>query len=284
MQKAIAEQKPGSVVLVDGRALRRTGWAELLADWARGNGLDVVAIAPEAVSNLSMADSDYRLAILSLGAMPLRDPVALAWLEGMMAALPATPVVVISDLEDSAEVVAAYRAKARGFVPTSTEPEVALRTLTFIMGGGSFFPPTALFGRGQEAENRPIDLDGGRLGESSSRRSRADLTGRQEEVMGHLAAGLTNKAIAQLMGMRESTVKVHVRQIMRKLGATNRTQAALAATNAVSQAPAQAAAAEVETASPEGAVPRRRDASAEPRLTLLPSSRPEAPPRLLGRS
>ncbi|MFC3126687.1 DNA-binding response regulator [Pseudoroseomonas globiformis] len=230
MQQALAEQQNAAVVLVDPRPLRRTGWVGLLSGWAEANGLRIEAAEPDAIAGLSNPGAAYRLAILSLGATSLQDPTASAWLAAIMEAVPQTPLVVVSDLEDASEVVAAYRAKARGFVPTTTEPEVALRTFAFIMGGGSFFPPTALFGRseqrqGQEASaRRPV--------EAPIRTGRSDLTGRQGVVMEHLAAGLTNKAIARLLGMRESTVKVHVRQIMRKLGATNRTQAALAAASA----------------------------------------------------
>jgi DNA-binding NarL/FixJ family response regulator len=53
------------------------------------------------------------------------------------------------------------------------------------------------------------------------------LTSRQTDVLHLLRSGQSNKYIARELNMRESTVKVHVRQIMRKLGAANRTQAAL---------------------------------------------------------
>ena len=53
------------------------------------------------------------------------------------------------------------------------------------------------------------------------------LTLRQREVLEQLRLGLSNKEIARALEMSEPTVKVHVRQVMRKLGVTNRTQAAL---------------------------------------------------------
>jgi DNA-binding NarL/FixJ family response regulator len=53
------------------------------------------------------------------------------------------------------------------------------------------------------------------------------LTVREQEVLERLRQGASNKLIGQQLKMRESTVKVHVSQIMRKLGAANRTQAAL---------------------------------------------------------
>ena len=50
------------------------------------------------------------------------------------------------------------------------------------------------------------------------------LTPRQTDVLGHLARGQPNRTIARDLGMSESTVKVHVRNIMRKLKASNRTE------------------------------------------------------------
>jgi DNA-binding NarL/FixJ family response regulator len=58
-----------------------------------------------------------------------------------------------------------------------------------------------------------------------------NLTERQKSVLEHLGRGDSNKAIARLLGIREGTVKVHVRQIMRKLGVANRTQVAIACAN-----------------------------------------------------
>jgi DNA-binding NarL/FixJ family response regulator len=58
-----------------------------------------------------------------------------------------------------------------------------------------------------------------------------NLTTRQKSVLERLSHGETNKAIARRLGIREGTVKVHVRQIMRKLGVVNRTQVAIACAN-----------------------------------------------------
>jgi DNA-binding CsgD family transcriptional regulator len=57
------------------------------------------------------------------------------------------------------------------------------------------------------------------------------LTARQKAVLELLSRGETNKVIARRLGMREGTVKVHVRQIMHKFGVTNRTQLAVVCAN-----------------------------------------------------
>jgi DNA-binding CsgD family transcriptional regulator len=110
------------------------------------------------------------------------------------------------------------------------DPGVALRALGFILCGGTFFPPHALAdlsqvsakstGAGAGTSSRsgsPITLPGG-------------LTSRQREVLDCLRHGRSNKQIARELNMQEATVKVHIRQIMRRLGVKNRVQAAIEAT------------------------------------------------------
>ena len=58
-------------------------------------------------------------------------------------------------------------------------------------------------------------------------RNEVGLTARERQVLERLQLGAPNKLIARQLNLRESTVKVHIRRILRKLGAVNRTQAAL---------------------------------------------------------
>jgi two-component system nitrate/nitrite response regulator NarL len=53
------------------------------------------------------------------------------------------------------------------------------------------------------------------------------LTGRERQILNHLAGGLSNKAIAQLLSISHETVKLHIRHILAKLGLTSRVQAAV---------------------------------------------------------
>ena len=107
----------------------------------------------------------------------------------------------------------------------SVTPPVAMQAFTFIMSGGSFFPPAALIQTTRvESSVRVIAAQGTTLVADAR-----GLTTRQQEVLKRLSQGESNKLIGRQLKLRESTVKVHVRQIMRKLGATNRTQAALCA-------------------------------------------------------
>ncbi|MFG1417382.1 hypothetical protein V5F38_06145 [Xanthobacter sp. V0B-10] len=84
------------------------------------------------------------LGILNLGGLSVDERTATRWIGSLLSRLPDTPLVVLSDRDDDAEAVRALRMGARGFIHTGTAPEVAMNALSFIMGGGTFFPPGAL--------------------------------------------------------------------------------------------------------------------------------------------
>lgn len=230
MQQADASSDETSLlVIIDDMELRRAQIANFLAPWAQSAGLSVLA-APVASLDRQVngsAESGCRLAVLNIGGVAVDHPETQRSLDGIRAALHDTPTVIISDRDESEEAVAAFRAGVRGFIPTRTEPSVALQALTFILGGGSFFPPAALLHeRPAEGAGRP---GAGRAAAGWADSRSRGLTARQRQVLELLRQGKPNKLIALELRMQESTVKVHVRQIMRKLGAMNRTQAAICA-------------------------------------------------------
>lgn len=134
-------------------------------------------------------------------------------------AFPSVPLIVLSDAEDAQQpktIRSALKSGAHGFIPTRTTGiPIALAAIRFVKAGGTFAPLDLLL------TNRP---DRTTAMPDAARQSR--LTSRQMAVLSHLQQGKANKIIAYELGMSESTVKVHVRNIMRKMGATNRTQAA----------------------------------------------------------
>jgi len=125
------------------------------------------------------------------------------------------PVVLFTDGEDAGQILEALNAGARGVVPASLSLEVANQALRLVKAGGTFVPANALCA--------PRDIPG----EAGLKREGGGIfTVRQTAVVEKLAQGKANKIIAYELAMCESTVKVHVRTIMRKLRATNRTHAA----------------------------------------------------------
>lgn len=220
--------KPG-ILVVDSMKLRRACFAQLIHEWATTRQLAITAISPTGLPSEFDSEPNCRLVVLSVGGASLHEPDTQVCLRELVSLMPATPLIVVSDLEMPNEVATAFTAGASAFLPTSIEPKLALQVMAFVLDGGSFFPPHLLLNHRKEAsgagggEQKPID----RTDDAPSGHSR--LTGRQQEVAHLLRRGMSNKLIARELMMTEATVKVHVRQIMRKLGATNRTQAALCA-------------------------------------------------------
>jgi DNA-binding NarL/FixJ family response regulator len=109
----------------------------------------------------------------------------------------------------------ALRGGVNGFISTSHTAAATLQSaIMFVLNGGVFVPPELFL------EQHPA---------ATASYPRADitdpLTKRQQEVFAKLKEGKPNKIIAFELGMSESTAKVHIRNIMHRLGATNRTQA-----------------------------------------------------------
>lgn len=254
MQDVVAEDNRTEVLVIDTHVLRRASLVGLLEPWAIGNHVVLLPLSPEALRANGQTTARAALGVLSLGGTLIAEAFASGWLADTMQALSRVPTAILSDHEQVEEVVAALRAGARGFIPTTMEPAIALQALTFIMGGGSFFPPGALLRRDEMRNHRNIQL-ARRERSGDPRLDALPLTTRQRAVLLHLQDGQSNKTIARLLNMRESTVKVHVGQIIRKLGVTNRTQVALTVMAADASGAKDAAPVAIPLAVPEPATP-----------------------------
>ncbi|HJU19095.1 MAG TPA: response regulator transcription factor [Stellaceae bacterium] len=137
--------------------------------------------------------------------------------------LPDAWVVMLSDRDDADEVAQALGCGVRGYIPTSIDCEVAFAALNLISAGGTFVPAHVLRSKAA-AQPDNVSEDG-----RSNLSGLLDLTHRELAVLQLLREGKSNKLIAALLKMQESTVKVHVRNILKKLRVSNRTQAAAAA-------------------------------------------------------
>jgi DNA-binding NarL/FixJ family response regulator len=126
----------------------------------------------------------------------------------------------MSDLAEPAEVHMAMQLGARGYLPADLSFFQAVAAIRFVAQGGVFIPPCALAtssGAHRASPAGPTDSSGRAI----------QFSPRQREVLERLKQGKQNKIIAYELDMCQSTVKVHVRHIMRKLKARNRTQVAL---------------------------------------------------------
>lgn len=131
-----------------------------------------------------------------------------------------TPIIVLSGEDDLQRVAHALECGAQGYITTSMALDVAVAVIRLVAAGGTFAPAGTL-------------MDAARPRADGAAVTKGDdvnfFTERQAAVIEALRRGMGNKMIACELNLRESTVKVHVRKIMRKLNATNRTQAAFLA-------------------------------------------------------
>lgn len=128
------------------------------------------------------------------------------------------PVIALASTNDPGLAFAAIRCGAKGFIPVTMGFEIAIEVMRFILAGGTYVPPDCLLAPDQLGLPAPTTL------------SRLNmLTGRELSVVQAIQQGKSNKIIAHELNMCLSTVKVHVRNVMRKMNAKNRTDVAMKA-------------------------------------------------------
>lgn len=125
------------------------------------------------------------------------------------------PVIILSDIENNSDtLIEMFESGARGFIPTvNTTFEQVVEIIRFVKVGGIFAPISILSLRrtkSQSATARPVSND--------------QFTPSELAILDRLKLGKANKIIAHELRVSESTVKVHIGRIMRKLKVTNRTQ------------------------------------------------------------
>jgi DNA-binding NarL/FixJ family response regulator len=125
-------------------------------------------------------------------------------------------VIVLTSFLDEDKVLPAVRAGAAGYLLKDTEPAELVRAIRIVDGGEALLHPAVA-----ARVLRELTSDAGRA------RRHELLTPREREVLGLIARGRANKAIALDLGVAEKTVKTHVGNILGKLGLSDRTQAAL---------------------------------------------------------
>lgn len=145
--------------------------------------------------------------------------------EAVAKAFPDAAVVLVSGAARFDDIRCAIEAGARAFLPKTLSSELFAGAISMILAGGTFLPAETLQMNGEAAPAEPLVSD-------ADRQLAAELTSRQRQVLVQLAAGATNKEIGRNLDIAEVTVKLHVRQVLRKINARNRAEAASIATRA----------------------------------------------------
>jgi len=202
------------VVIIDKRALERECLARGLIE--HNPTLSVTAVG--SLDEFQNIPSEFEAAaiLVVLGARKVTDQSVRAELLHFVAEVGAIPVIVVADSDEPGEILAALESGARGYIPTSVKVKVAAEAIGLARAGGIFVPASGVL-----ALREMIHATA-----SSARPLTGMFTTREAAVVEALRKGKANKIIAYELNLCESTVKVHIRNIMKKLKATNRTEVA----------------------------------------------------------
>jgi NarL family two-component system response regulator LiaR len=206
----MSASKPRTVIVED-HALTRAGLRTTLESFC-----DVVGEAADGLIGLeTILRERPDVAVIDIG-LPGLDGIALT--QRVRAELPATRVVIVTMIDLEEEVLAALAAGADAYCLKSAEPERIADAVRIAAEGGAFFDPQiAHVVLARFSGNRKDDL-----------RS-SPLTVRETEVLRLIADGHANAEIAERLFIGLGTVKGHIRDILGKLSASDRTQAAVVA-------------------------------------------------------
>ncbi len=138
---------------------------------------------------------------------------------------PGVPIVVLSNVDDMELAKTAVNLGAKGYIPCTTSFDIAIEVVRFILAGGTYIPMDYMFA----SNSTDLCSATGSLAAGSSSSPSTILTSREISVVQAIQEGKSNKVIAYKLCICEGTVKVHLRNIMKKLNAKNRTEVAIKA-------------------------------------------------------
>jgi DNA-binding NarL/FixJ family response regulator len=193
------------VMVVDDHPLMRVGVASIInarPDMAvvaqTGTGEEAVALFPQHRPDVTLMD-------LRLPKMSGVDSI-----RAIRGRWPAARFVVLTTYEGDEDIHRALEAGAKGYVIKGMPYQTLIDALVRVHSGGRFLPPPVA---------RAL----------AARMPDSELSSREQEVLRHLVDGMTNKEIANLLGITEATVKCHVSTILMRLNVSDRTQAVVTA-------------------------------------------------------
>lgn len=195
-------ENPIKVLVVDDHFMVRLGLigaigaeADIEVVGEAASGVDAVAMHARLLPDITLMD----------GMLP--DIHGLEALRRILDATPRARVIMVSINDTAEDVHRALGAGACGYIPKSSEKEMIVRAIRVVAGGDRFLPEE-LAVKLEERDHQPL------------------LSAREIEVLRLISRGFANKQIAAELNLGEATVKTHVRHILEKLNAPDRTRAA----------------------------------------------------------
>ncbi|MDP2695501.1 MAG: response regulator transcription factor [Gallionella sp.] len=204
------------ILLVDDHALFRDGMRYVLQQLPEEVEILEAANFPDGLK-LATQHPELDLALLDLNMPGSEGPVSVRFFHQRY---PHIPVVVVSGEEGRGFMEKVMNYGAMGFVCKSSNAAVMLSALNLVLSGGVYIPPQLLRQYGEIVAKEPDVAD-----RRSLHTNEYGLTQRQMQVLTHLAAGLSNKEIAEAIHLAEGTVKIHVAAVYQTLRVGNRMEA-----------------------------------------------------------
>ena len=210
-------------LIVDDHALVAGALTLLLED--RDPEADVhTAATADAALELVDREGDADLLILDLS---LPGVTGTELMEEIVRRQPMLKILVVSGLADQESIMRVLQLGAAGFVPKSLDTELLSSAIDFVLKGGVYIPSKLLT---ESQKDGFFTRTAARLKAPES--APPHLTDRQLDVLAQLAKGAPIKRICRELDHSEGTVKTHVAAIYRSFGASNRTEALIAARRA----------------------------------------------------
>lgn len=197
--------------IIDERALDR----ECLSQSLVSHGLDMTIVLFNSIETWMAKYAEASSGVLiNVGSHDVTEPRIEEEIRTLLTRFPDLPVIILSDSHDLRQVLTALELGVRGFIPSAVGIAVCVKAISLALSGGIFISTESL----PELRRLMSVAD-------QQERKRAEIfTYREEDVIAMLKLGKANKIIAYELDLQESTVKVHIRNIMKKLKVRNRTE------------------------------------------------------------
>ena len=197
----MSNKEPIRVFSVDDHPLLREGIGALV-----NNQTDMVLVGQAATGAEAIQQFKQQVPDVTLLDLRLPDMSGIDVLIGIRSEFPEARIIILTTFEGDVEIQRALQAGARGYLLKNMPPSELLNVIRQVHAGKKRIPPEIA---SQLLEHMSDEV----------------LTVREVEVLREVADGNRNREIAERLFISEETVKVHIKHIMEKLGAADRTQA-----------------------------------------------------------